>query len=221
MPRFFIPFAADRPGARRPDPLLQLQREIEQLFEEAYRGVPSSAGESGTFISPALDVHRVENGLEINAELPGVSQEGIDLQLEGDLLTIRGEKRKERHDREAHMVERSYGSFQRSVQLPFAPEGDKVKANFSDGVLTIKIPNPGRHAQSRKIKVGAAEGSGSQQTIEGSAREMPKPEKTAWSNGKSSPAYLRTKDLPIREEHRLQNENLLPKSRSHIRQRTG
>lgn len=184
MPRFLIPFAAGRPVARRPDPLLQLQREVEQLFEDAYRGLPSSAGESSTFISPVLDVHRVENGLEIRAELPGVSQKDIDLQLEGDLLTIGGEKRKERHDRDAHMVERSYGSFQRSIQLPFVPEGDKVEANFADGVLTIRVPNPGRQEQSRKIQVAAAGRSGSQQTIETSAKERSEPAKRPSEQGK-------------------------------------
>ena len=178
MPRFIIPFAAGRAGARRPDPLLQLQREVEQLFEEAYRGAPSSAGESSTLISPALDVHRVEDGLEISAELPGVSQKDIDLQLEGDFLTISGEKCKERHDREAHMVERSYGSFQRSIQLPFVPEGDKVEANFADGVLTIRVPNPGRQEQSRKIEVGTAGRSRPQQTIEGSAQQRSEPEQS-------------------------------------------
>ncbi len=184
MPRFIIPYAAARPGARRPDPLLQLQREVEQLFEEVYRGMPSPTGESSTFISPALDVHRVENGLEISAELPGVSQKDIDLQLEGDLLTICGEKRKERHDREAHIVERSCGSFMRSIQLPFVPAGDKVEANFADGVLTIRIPNPGRQEQSRKIKVGAAGRSGSQQTIEGSAQQTSEADKRGSEQGK-------------------------------------
>ena len=82
------------------------------------------------------------------------------------------------------MVERSYGSFQRSIQLPFVPETDKVEANFADGVLTIRIPNPGRQEQSRKIEVGAAGRSGSQQKIEGSARETSEQDKRGSEKGK-------------------------------------
>ncbi|MBV9491529.1 MAG: Hsp20/alpha crystallin family protein [Verrucomicrobia bacterium] len=69
-----------------------------------------------------MDIHESENGLELTAELPGVSQNDLDLRIEGDVLTIRGEKQNERQGKHAHVVERSYGSFQRSVQLPFAPD---------------------------------------------------------------------------------------------------
>ena len=67
-------------------------------------------------IAPRIDIHESENALEVTAELPGVSQNDVDLRIEGDVLTVRGEKRNERQDKQAHVVERSYGSFQRSVR---------------------------------------------------------------------------------------------------------
>jgi HSP20 family molecular chaperone IbpA len=86
-----------------------------------------------------MDINESENALEVTAALPGVS----DLRIEGDVLAIRGEKRKERQDQQAHVVERSYGSFQRSVQLPFAPDPAQVEAHFGHGVLTVVLPKSG------------------------------------------------------------------------------
>jgi HSP20 family protein len=84
--------------------------------------------------------------------LPGVSQTDVDLRIEGDVLTIQGEKRNERRDTHAHVVERSYGSFQRSMQLPFSPDPEEVNANFDNGVLTITIPKKGQQEKAHRIR---------------------------------------------------------------------
>ena len=173
--RFPRAFGGSSGRLGRLDPFLQLQREVERLFEDAYRSMPAGGEEGGAVIVPAMDVHRTENGIEITVELAGVSQENLDLQLEGDLLTIRAEKRQERRDRQAHVLERSYGSFQRSLQLPFVPEGDRVEADFKDGVLNIKVPSPDRQERSRRIEIGGS-GSASQQTI-GGRNEQPEQQK--------------------------------------------
>jgi HSP20 family protein len=107
--------------------------------------------------------------LEVTAELPGVSQNDVD--LEGDVLTIRGEKRNERQDKQAHVVERSYGSFQRSVQLPFAPDPEQVESSLEHGLLTVVLPKKGQQEKARKIQVrGSKTG---QKNIEGIATENP------------------------------------------------
>jgi HSP20 family protein len=97
-----------------------------------------------------------------------VNQEDVDLRLEGDMLTISGEKRQEHEDKKAHIVERSYGSFSRSVQLPFQPNPDQVQADFENGVLGIRLPRQGSQERSRRIQIGHAQG---QQTIEGNASQ--------------------------------------------------
>jgi HSP20 family protein len=118
-----------------------------------------------------MDIHESENALEVTAELPGVSQNDVDLRIEGDVLTIRGEKRNERQHKHAHVVERSYGSFQRSVQLPFAPDPEQVGANFEHGVLTVVLPKKGQQEKAHKIQVRGSQTG--QKNIEGTATENP------------------------------------------------
>jgi HSP20 family protein len=120
-------------------------------------------------MAPRMDIHESENALEINAELPGVSQNDVDLRIEGDVLTVRGEKRNERQDKQAHIVERSYESFQRSVQLPFAPDPAQVEASFDHGVLTVVLPKKGQQEKAQKIQIGGSKPG--QKTIEGTATE--------------------------------------------------
>lgn len=146
------------------DPFLQLHREMNRLFDEAMRGTGGVTGAQGAAMAaaPRMDIHDVGDALEISAELPGVTEQDIDLQLDGDMLTLRGEKRQERKDEQAHVVERSYGSFQRSVQLPFAPNPDQVQASFQHGVLKIRLPKQGQQEKTRRIPIGGAQTGGQQ-----------------------------------------------------------
>lgn len=167
--RFPVPFGSGRNLFGRSDPFLDLHREMNRLFDDALRGAPAGPGSGALMMAPVMDIHDREDAIEISAELPGVSQQDIDLRIEGDMLTVRGEKRNERKDEQAHLVERSYGSFQRTVQLPFAPNANEVKASFTDGVLTITLPKTAQKEKSQRIEVRSGQGSkGGQQMIEGS-----------------------------------------------------
>ena len=128
------------------DPFSLLQREVNRAFDEVFRGFPAvgrgAAGLGG--FAPQLDVRETEQGLEIAAELPGMSEQDVDLRLEGDLLTLAGEKKDERTQEGGglHLTERSFGRFQRSFRLPYRPDPNQVQAQFDKGVLRVTLPRP-------------------------------------------------------------------------------
>ncbi|HEY0628978.1 MAG TPA: Hsp20/alpha crystallin family protein [Sphingomicrobium sp.] len=166
--RFLIPFGGR--GLLGRDPFLDLHREVNRLFDDSLRSMRegSSSGGSGFMLSPKVDVTQTDDGWEITAELPGVAQDDIDLRLDGDMLTISGEKRDERKDDKNRFVERSYGSFTRSFQLPFTPDPDKITADCEHGVLTIKLPKAAEQDKSRRISIGGSSG----KTIEAKSSEQ-------------------------------------------------
>ena len=157
--RFLIPFGGR--GLLGRDPFLDLHREVNRLFDDSLRSMREDGGSAGA-LNPKVDVCQTEDGWEISAELPGVDQNDIDLRLDGDVLTISGEKRDERKDDQNRFIERSYGSFTRSFQLPFTPDPEQVTADCDRGVLTIKLPKAIEQDKSKKISIG----SGSGKTIE-------------------------------------------------------
>ena len=165
--RFLIPFGGR--GLLGRDPFLDLHREVNRLFDDSFRTMREGGGQSGLSLSPKVDVCQTDNGWEITAELPGVDQNDIDLRLDGDVLTISGEKRDERKDDQNRFVERSYGSFTRSFQLPFTPDPEQVTADCDRGVLTIKLPKAIEQDKSKKISIG----SGSGKTIEARGSQEP------------------------------------------------
>jgi HSP20 family protein len=122
----------------------------------------SDAPGGGMMISPKVDVCPTDDGWEVTAELPGVDEKDIDLRLEGEVLTISGEKRDEYKDDRNRFVERSYGSFTRSFTLPFTPDPDKVEADVEKGVLRIKLPKGAEQDRSKRIAIGSR---GQQQAI--------------------------------------------------------
>jgi HSP20 family protein len=153
--RFLTPFSSGRALWGR-DPFLQLHRDMNRLFDDTFRDWDGGEGGGGLLSAPRIDVHEEGYTLEVSAELPGVDQKDIELRLDEDILTIRGEKRNERKDKQAHITERSYGSFQRSIRLPFAPKPDDIRADFRDGVLTVSIPRQEQQERSRRIEIGGA-----------------------------------------------------------------
>ncbi|MET0528517.1 MAG: Hsp20/alpha crystallin family protein [Microvirga sp.] len=175
------PMTPFRPGGGMfpGDPFLSLHREMNRLFDDVFRGsaLPASGsqgqGDVGTFVNASMNVSETDKEIRITAELPGVSEQDIDISLDDDVLTIRGEKKFERKDDKEnfHFVERSYGSFQRSLRLPYAVDSEQVQASFENGVLTVTVPKTGRQERSRRIQVqrqgvsgqGAAGGEGGQQ----------------------------------------------------------
>ena len=189
--RFLIPF-----GGRSllgNDPFLDLHREVNRLFDDSFRTMRETGG-GVTVLNPRVDVCPTADGWEISAELPGVDEKDIDLRLDGDMLTISGEKRDERKDDKNRFVERSYGSFTRSFQLPFTPDPDKVTANCDKGVLTIQLPKGVEQEKSRKIAIGSRAGEtiedkGSQASAIGSdwSKESDQPKVQA-EKGQGGPA---------------------------------
>ena len=153
--RFLAPYGRD---LRTYDPLLDLHREMNRLFDDVF-GVNAGSGGSGMAAyasAPRLDMHESEQELTVEAELPGVDRADLDVRLDGDVLTISGEKRSRRDDKQhnAHLSECSYGRFQRSVQLPFRPEANDVQAEFDGGVLKLRMPKrPEVQEGSRRIEV--------------------------------------------------------------------
>jgi len=117
------------------DPFDFLRQEIDRLFEV------SSSIEG---LRPQFETKENENSIEITAELPGVTEENINLSLSKGILTISGEKKSEekKEGETYYITERQYGSFSRSLKLPYEPEQDDIKASFKEGVLKVSVPKP-------------------------------------------------------------------------------
>ena len=144
------------------DPLFAFQR----LFDDVFRGfsMPAIAGATGaglgSLIMPQMDVRETENELRIAVEMPGVSPDDVDIQIDDDLLTIRGEKKRERRDdrENMHFTERAYGTFRRILRLPFKVDPIQVPARFDNGVLAVTLPKPKGREASRRISVQSGNG---------------------------------------------------------------
>src|SRR5262250_2458734 len=141
-----------------PDVWNSFRGEMDRLFDRF--GFPSlrrvfdiepawRSASSFSFSVPAIDMSEDEKAYKISAELPGIDAKDIDVSVSGDMLVLKGEKRqeKEEKDKNYHFSERTYGSFQRTFDLPASVDRDKVAADFSKGVLTITLP---KTAEARK-----------------------------------------------------------------------
>ena len=108
--------------------------------------------------APAVDIFETENELLLKADLPGVEMKDIDIQVENGTLTLRGERKYENETKEGgfHRIERSYGSFARLFTLPDTVNFEDVKADFKNGVLTVKLPKK-EMAKPRTIKIEVKE----------------------------------------------------------------
>ncbi len=128
---------------------------IADLMEDFWRGSFAPESSARTMGYPALDIAENEDSVTVTAEVPGMKSEDIDVTLERGVLTIKGEKKfeDERKEENFHRIERSYGAFQRVVQLPTDVDEDKVTANYKDGVLTLSMPKSPA-AKKRKIEIG-------------------------------------------------------------------
>lgn len=134
-------------------PLGQLHREIDRMFDEFLgSGQPATPGSGGIVMAPRMDMAETDDSIEITAELPGVDEKDLDVTVEGDVLTIKGEKKSEseKKKKDYHLIERSYGSFRRSIRLPGIVDPDKVKASFEKGVLKVTLPKPEEAKQNRR-----------------------------------------------------------------------
>ncbi len=125
----------------------QLAREMDSLLGGAF-------GTSSDLWAPAVDVEETPDHLRFRAELPGVSRDHIDIELEDGVLTIQGEKKEEQRDENAEMLlyERRWGTFARRFTLPRAVDANGITASFEHGVLTIEVPKA-EEAKGRKIQI--------------------------------------------------------------------
>jgi len=160
--RDLIPWARSRsPVPSMPSdevsPFLTLHREMNRLFDDVFTrfdgGMPSLFRSVPNW--PSVEVIPSENEVRVSAELPGMEEKDVELFVDEDVLTIRGEKKAEVEDKERRFSERYYGRFERVVPLPFAVEEDKAKASFQNGVLTVTLPKSAK-AQDRgkRIAIG-------------------------------------------------------------------
>ena len=196
------PFGTGGFGRSSGDPFMSLHREMNRLFDDAFRGMtpPGQRGQSGSggqtmpsgqddlaqraagqggfaqvALVPHMDVSETDTELRISAELPGVEDGDVEVTLHDDVLTIRGEKKLERVDEREnyHFVERSYGTFQRSLRIPYSVKPEEVQASFERGVLSITLPKAKQEEKSRRIEVRSGGGSGGVgKTISGTATEQ-------------------------------------------------
>ena len=150
-----IPIGRDSSLARsEANPFAMLQQEMDRLFDGFSR---SFTGLSSRVLMPSMDLAETDKEIELTAELPGMEEKDVQLNVVDDQLTIRGEKKNRREEKEKdyHLVERSYGSFVRTVELPPGVNLDSIKAEMSKGVLKVTIPKPAP-AQAKKIEVKTA-----------------------------------------------------------------
>jgi HSP20 family protein len=122
--------------------LARIQREVNRLFEDSSRTTRHSEPVSVRTWAPAVDIYEDHNEIVVKAELPGVKQEDIDIEITGETLTIKGDRKFEDAERKENYVrvERSYGPFQRSFTIGVPVQSDKVEASYRDGILSVRLP---------------------------------------------------------------------------------
>ncbi|RKX31091.1 MAG: Hsp20/alpha crystallin family protein [Verrucomicrobia bacterium] len=153
--------------SRGGNPFLSLQREIDRLFDEFLEDFGPSLrwpslrrrGRTWGVMVPNVDVSETDQEIEVKADLPGLDEKDIEVTLDENVLTIRGEKKEEREDRrrDYYLMERAYGSFERAIPLPGNIDAGGITARFRNGVLTVRIPKTGQEARSGKripVKTG-------------------------------------------------------------------
>jgi HSP20 family protein len=130
-----------------------LMREFSTELDKMFQG---AGGPESSVWAPTVDVHQVNGNLIVTAELPGLKQEEVKVEMTGEALILEGERKREhKEDHEGfHRYERSYGRFYRSIPLPEGAKADQTKADLNNGVLKVTIPVPETKAQTRRIPVG-------------------------------------------------------------------
>jgi HSP20 family protein len=161
------PVPAEKPA---PDFWPSFRDEMERVFDRFGFGAkpfrswfdlapPANFATRFEMTSPAIDIVEEPKGYKLTAELPGMSEQDIELAMSGDMLTLKGEKKQEsdRKEKNYTLSERSYGSFERSFWLPDGVDRDKISASFSKGVLTVELPKtPVATVEPKKIDVKPA-----------------------------------------------------------------
>ncbi len=157
--RDLIPWGRSRTPARSDDrsydanvsPFFTLRREMDRLFDDAFRGFGLSAfGANGGLAWPHVEVVDRDKEVRVTAELPGLDQDDVEVRVEDNVLVLRGEKRTEFDDEERQYSERSYGRFERQIALPAEVDDERASATFRNGVLNVTLPKTERARQQAK-----------------------------------------------------------------------
>ncbi len=166
------------------DPFLQLtdlEKEMNRLMRRQFSGQEPGGNALATAgFAPPVDIYEDENKVTLKMEAPGIDSNDIEIRVDGNTLTVSGERRLEKEEKKENFrrVERSYGSFIRSFTLPYSADTNKIEANFNNGVLQIDVPKRSE-SRGRQIKIGE-NASGSEQGQQKSAGEQnPKKPKAA------------------------------------------
>jgi HSP20 family protein len=146
--------------------LSSLQTEMNRLFNAAFDA--PGGGNGGRRWTPAMDVLETDEHFVLRADLPGMSESDVSIELEDNVLTLSGERKAEHEEKREgfYRVERSFGSFSRSLTLPKGIDPEGVTAGFDNGVLEVRVPKP-EQRKPRKIEIGGRDGE--PKAIEGQA----------------------------------------------------
>ena len=148
----FLPSFWRDPGNEEDQPFFALRKQIDDLFEDFGDGIWGS----NNALTVQSNVSETDGEICITAELPGMEQKDIHVTVSGNTITIKGEKKSEEEEkkedegRQFHRMERSYGSFCRTMRLPFEIDADAIAAEFKNGLLTVTIPKPAEAIEKEK-----------------------------------------------------------------------
>ncbi len=142
-----------------------IQSEFNRLFDGFFNTRTGNGSGPRRWI-PAMDLAETEDALVLKADLPGLTEDDVEIEVKDNVLSVSGERKAESEEKRKgyHRIERSYGSFSRSLTLPDGVEPDQVKAEFANGVLEVRVPKP-EERKPTKIAIGKG-------TVDGKAKEV-------------------------------------------------
>lgn len=134
------------------DSLNGLQKEFRRVFDDFARSLDTRTRGALTRFDPRINVTESESAIRVTAELPGMDEKDVEVSINEYALTIKGEKKweKEEKDQDHHLIERSYGSFRRTIPLPQGVEAGQIQAVFKKGVLTVDVPKSKKVVENTK-----------------------------------------------------------------------
>jgi HSP20 family protein len=146
-----------------------LQDRMNRLFRESFNQAGQDESLTNSSFAPAVDVYEDEHTVTLKIEVPGIDEKDIDVRLENNTLTVHGERKIEKEEKEENYrrVERQYGSFTRTFTLPTTVDGEKVAANYDKGVLKIALPKKAEAKPKQiKVNIGNSDDKATDKTLE-------------------------------------------------------
>jgi len=141
---------------QQPNPFISLHREMNRLFDDAFRNfdtqLPALGSLTGLVSWPRVEISETDKEIKVTAEIAGLEEKDVEILLDDNVLTLKGEKRSESEDKNKQFSERFYGRFERRIPLGVEVEEDEIDARFKNGVLTIVLPKTAR-AQSQVKRI--------------------------------------------------------------------